>query len=216
MRPDGVGTAIRAGVTWAVALMVVACGSADTAPPALGQATSTVGTTTAAPPVTSTTAPPGDTTGTSLDGGRVEHPSGFEFDYPEGWVEAGATIATEFAAGAECAAAKIVDFEPPTDTGQGQAGFVLHSVVQVCAVPVDDETLDEFMAAVYPETISSFEVTEIGGRQAYRIVDGLGELAFAQNDSYRFQLVTTVVADPELEAIRIEQVDGILETLSFG
>jgi hypothetical protein len=86
----------------------------------------------------------------------------------------------------------------------------------VCAVPVDDETLDEFMAAVYPETISSFEVTEIGGRQAYRIVDGLGELAFAQNDSYRFQLVTTVVADPELEAIRIEQVDGILETLSFG
>jgi hypothetical protein len=161
------------------------------------------------------TAVPQPSTTRSSNGGRLDHPSGFSLEYPDGWAATGPVIATEFGANADCAAVEIVDFEPPTDGGEGQAGYVLHSVVQICAGRVDDLTLDAFMRATYAGSMDDFRPTDIGGLAAFEQVDGADRLAFAQNDEYRFQVLTTVVADPELDARRSEEVTAILATLSF-
>ncbi len=225
----GLGVGRRSALLLAAALLALAlvagCGdngatggsveppsTSEPGPAPAGGSTTTLraGTTTAPATSRPATTPPA-TTG----GGHLEHPSGFGFDYPKGWEEAGPSIASEFAAGAECAAAKIVDFEPPAGSGQGPAGFVLQSVVQICARPADGSTLDAFMQSVYPDSIGDFERTTIGGLDAYRLDLGTDSLAFVQSDRFRFQMYTSVAADPEHERTRIEEVRRIVESVSF-
>lgn len=123
-------------------------------------------------------------------------------------------IATEFGAGAECAAAKIVDYEPPADSGGAEAGSLLQSVVQICARPADGLSLDEFMAATYGGTVG-FEQTEIGGLKAYAQGNDFELIAFTQTEMYRFEVLTNVTAERTVDALRVTEVKGILATVRF-
>jgi hypothetical protein len=133
--------------------------------------------------------------------------------YPEGWHETGIVISTEFAGEAECVAALIVDQAPPSDPAQ--AGFVLQSGVQVCMKPVDGDSLDTYMESVYGSLASEFVRSDSSGIVEYRRNGSLESHAFAQTDSYRYQVTTFVTADPELEDERLAQVQHILESLTF-
>lgn len=223
VRQKGIGVSPSEGrrgkVWWCVAMgfvLVVTAGGCggddDSAPPpgtSVAPSTSTtvgnggVDTTTSHAPATATTVTPG--------GGRVER-SGVSFGYPDGWEEAGLTIATEFAADADCVAARIVDFEPPADSGQGQAGFMLQSVVQVCVQPAGNETLEQWLTSRYGGT-GSFVQTEIGGLRGYRNAQGLDVLTFAQSADHLFQVFTSVAADADVERIRIDQVEAIVDSM---
>ena len=145
--------------------------------------------------------------------GVIRHATGFSLSYPEGWHETGIVISTEFAGKAECVAALIVDQAPPSDPAQ--AGFVLQSGVQVCMKPVDGDSLDTYMESVYGSLASEFVRSDSSGIVEYRRNGNLESHAFAQTDSYRYQVTTFVAADPELEDERLAQVQHILESLTF-
>jgi hypothetical protein len=168
--------------------------------------------TTSSEPVAGTDATP--TSAPFLDG-RLVHPAGLTLEYPSGWTETGPTIASEFALGADCAATKIVDFEPPPDAGDAEAGFVLQSVVQVCARPAGGSTLDQFMDDTYGG-IEGFEPTEIGGEPAYRRGDPHESIAFVQRDEVRFEVLTSVAADRTLDGERADEVERIVESMGWG
>jgi hypothetical protein len=146
--------------------------------------------------------------------GTILHVPGFRLSYPEGWHETGIVISTEFATGAECVAALIVDQAPPSDPAQ--AGFVLQSGVQVCAKPVDGTSLDTYMESVYGTGVSEFVRGQSDEVVEYRRNSGLESHIFAQTDSYRFQVTAFVTADPDLEQERLAQVQEILDSLTFG
>jgi hypothetical protein len=178
--------------------------SADSTTPT--QSASTVRSTEATTQSTGTTPPTAS--------GTIGDVAGFNLDYPEGWHETGLVISTEFAAGAECVAALIVDQAPPTDPAQ--AGFVLQSGVQVCARPVDGDSLDTYMESVYGTAISEFTRSESDGVVEYRSDDGLESHTFAQTGSNRYQVTTFVTADPDLVEERLAQVQQILASLTFS
>ena len=172
---------------------------ADTTTPADGSnATRAPGTTTTTPP----SAP-----------GVIRHATGFDMSYPEGWHETGIVISTEFAAEADCVAALIVDQAPPSDPAQ--AGFVLQSGVQVCVKPVDGDSLDTYMESAYGSLASEFVRSDSSGVVEYRRNGSLESHAFAQTDSYRYQVTTFVTANPGLEEERLSQVQQILASLTF-
>jgi hypothetical protein len=160
--------------------------------------------------VTATTAT--NTTSPSTSG-TIRDVTGLSLSYPAGWHETGIVISTEFAAEADCVAALIVDQAPPTDPAQ--AGFVLQSGVQVCAKPLDGESLDTYMESVYGSAISGFTRSESDGVVEYRRNGGLESHALVQTDSYRYQVTTFVTADPDLEEERLAQVRQILASLTF-
>jgi hypothetical protein len=153
-------------------------------------------------------------TTTQSASGTIRHVTGFSLAYPKGWHETGIVISTEFATEADCVSALIVDQAPPTDPAQ--AGFVLQSGVQVCAQPVDGDSLDTYMESVYGTAISEFTRGECGEVVEYRSGDGLESHTFAQTDSYRYQVTTFVTADPDLEEERLAQVQQILASLTFS
>jgi hypothetical protein len=145
--------------------------------------------------------------------GVIRHATGFSLSYPERWHETGIVISTEFAIEAQCVAALIVDQAPPSDPAQ--AGFVLQSGVQVCAKPVDGDSLDTYMESVYGAAIADFTRGESDGVVEYHRNGGLESHAFVQTDSYRYQVTTFVTADPDLEDERLAQVQQILASLTF-
>jgi hypothetical protein len=166
--------------------------------------------------MTGTTGALGKTTSTtSLPGpGVIQDPTGFSMSYPEGWHEAEETLATQYSDGAQCVSALIVDDDPSSDTAQ--AGFLLQSLVQICAKPLGGQSLDEFMDSVYGADKGGFVNSELGGLPAYRFDEELQVLMFVQSDSYRFQVVGSVAAEPDLEAQRLEEVRQILDSVDFS
>ncbi len=166
--------------------------------------------------MTTTTGALGKTTSTtSLPGpGVIQDPTGFSMSYPDGWHEAGETLATQYSEGAQCVSALIVDDDPSSDPAQ--AGYLLQSLVQICAKPVGGQSLDEFMVALYGADKGGFVNSELGGLPAYRFDEEPQVLMFVQSDSYRFQVVGSVAAEPDLEAQRLEEVQQILDSVDFS
>lgn len=143
-----------------------------------------------------------------------EHRSGYSFSLPEGWeISDVALISTSFSADAECSGANIIDREPPS--GSGQAPFLFQSVFQVCARDTQGQSLDEFMESVYGQLEIEFVPVEVGGLSGYRFDQESSALIFAQTESHRFQLVTSVVAEPDLEALREDQVRRLIGSVDF-
>jgi len=225
---------------WAVVVLAVSCDDSPAAEPSQPTSTAaeTAAETTALPtsppstrarstaaPSTSTTRPTASSTeraitATTADmgstGARIVQADGVSFELAPGWERTGQVVATEFAAGADCVAATIVDFEPPTDPAAGgEAGFRLQSTVQVCSRPLDGRTLEEFLDDNYADR-SLFEPVRVGGLDGYGSTTGLDSLAFVQSDTRRFQIVTSVAADPELEQERLAQVVHVVNSVAFG
>ena len=147
---------------------------------------------------------------------RIVQDDVVSFALPPGWERTGQVVATEFATGADCVAATIVDFEPPTDpAAEGEAGFRLQSTVQICYRPRDSRTLEQFMDDTYGDD-SAFKPVRVGGLDGYRSATGLDSLAFVQTDTRRFQIVTSVAADPELEQERLAQIADVVNSVAFG
>ena len=224
---------------WAVVVLAASCDDSpveelsEPAATAAGTATDatrfpmtspSAGTRSTSAPSTATTRPtaasPGTAIGATTAGGGSTGPrmvghEGVSFELPPGWERTGQVVATEFAAGADCVAATIVDFDPPSDPAAGgEAGFRLQSTVQICSRPLDGRTLEEFMDGTYGDGWA-FEPVRVDGLDGYRSATGLDSLAFVQSDTHRFQIVTSVAADPQLEGERLGQVAAVVNSVAF-
>jgi hypothetical protein len=141
---------------------------------------------------------------------------GFRLTYPLGWKVVRQVVATEFAAGAVCKSVRIVDFEPPPDSGPGAQ--VLQSFVQLCWKRVSGgESLTEFVEKTYGDRASRLlERIELGRLSAYRTKGNrLNTTIFLQTDAHRLQIVAVVVAEPAKVSLRRAQVQRILESFSL-
>jgi hypothetical protein len=149
---------------------------------------------------------------------RLENPEvGYSLRYPADWRIAGQLVATEFANAARCESVRVVDAEPPADSGP--AAFVLRSFVQICAVPVTDGlSLDEFMGRTYGPALSGlFSPTPVGGWPGYRADGGASQsIIVLQTRGHRIQIVSGVTTRPDLAARRAAEVRAILDSLSFN
>lgn len=151
-------------------------------------------------------------------GGRLENAEvGYSLCYPADWGIAGQVVATEFAnAAARCESVRVVDAEPPADSGP--APFVLRSFVQICVLPVTDGlSLDEFMRRTYGPALSRwFSPTQLGGRPGYRADRGAAQtITVLQTRAHRIQVVSGVTTRADLGARRAAEVRAILDSLSF-
>jgi len=139
---------------------------------------------------------------------------GFRLTFPDDWQLRGQLVATEFAVGAECQSAEIIDFQPP----EGSTAMILHSLVQICARPREDAlTLEQFMRQTYSSLPGeTLEPVEFSGQPAYRTrKEGPDATMFVQTEDYRIQIVSAVAAEPEALPIRTAQVQAILETFTL-
>lgn len=221
MRGEGAVRGARRSLTWlAVVALVVVLQGCDAAPvPEVGTGDSPSATIATDPSMTAPSVAPSTTmatrASTSPEGpGLIRHPAGVTFLRPEGWHEAGATLGSAFATDADCRAAVIVDQEPPIDPGQ--AAFLLQSVVQVCAQPGDGRSLVAYLEAAYGTGLPGFSPATLGGLDGYRTGDGSNQLIFVQTDGARFQVATSVEAEPDLEEERTRQVSAILDSVDFS
>jgi hypothetical protein len=148
---------------------------------------------------------------------RLTDPSiGFSLCYPADWSVGVQVIATQFAVGARCRSVRVIDFEPPPDSGAAAA--MEQSLVQVCAKPLDaDDSLDQYMRRVYGDMLQhTFEITDLDGTPGYQsIARGQTRTIFAQCRSSMIQIVATVAASPEKAPERQEQVEKILESFDL-
>lgn len=198
-----------------LALVLVACGSSDPA----GSTTASIDAGQTTPPSTASTTKPTvdrETTATTLpaaEANTVRHPDGLTFEFPEGWEASQVELSTAFANGANCVSARIVDFQPPEDSGPSPG--ILHSVVQACSRPADGTSLEKFVSDVYGETSVMPVPVELAGTEGWEVDDGTGRIIYLQTDSHRFQIVTSVVAEPEVAPLRFAQVEEILQSVQF-
>lgn len=139
-------------------------------------------------------------------------PLPFTLDLPPGWSMAGPQLGTEFAQGAECAAAVVVDRDVPPDAGAS----VERSVVQVCWRPRGGATLGQFMADTYGPDLGGFEPTTLAGHPAYAVQRATSSTWFADGTQSRYQVATSVEASPALEGARLGDVDRILSSLTLS
>jgi hypothetical protein len=140
---------------------------------------------------------------------------GFSLAIPTGWKVTRQVVATEFAAEAACRSVRIVDFQPPPDSGPGAK--VLQSFVQICWRRLSGgESLARFVERTYGDRATElFERTELGGVAAYRTKgEGPNLTIFLQTGDHRIQLVASVVAEPTKRALRRAQVQRILASFS--
>ena len=140
---------------------------------------------------------------------------GFSLGIPPGWKVTGQVVATEFAAGAACQSVRIVDLQPPPDSGPGAK--VLQSFVQICWKRLSGgESFARFVEKTYGERATELlERTELDGVPAYRTKgDGPNLTIFLQTDDHRIQIVASVVAEPMERALRRAQVQRILASFS--
>jgi len=174
------------------------------------------------PPVSTRSPTPTDAAFTDATLGPASSPGfllltnpalGFRLNFPDDWQLRGQVVATEFAVGAECQSVEIIDFQPP----EGSTGLILHSLVQVCARPLEDAlTLEQFMRQTYSLPGEALEPVEFSGQPAYRSrQEGPDATIFVQTEDYRIQIVSAVAAEPEMFPIRTAQVQAILETFVF-
>jgi hypothetical protein len=142
---------------------------------------------------------------------------GFSLLYPGEWSVDGQVIATEFSSGAVCCSVRMIDFEPPPDSGA--AAPVEQSYVQVCAKPLElNDSLDQYMRRVYGESLDQiFVITDLNGTRAYQAKSqGRAQTIFAENQSGLVQIVTFVTAAPEQLPERQAQVETILGSVTLN
>ena len=142
---------------------------------------------------------------------------GLSLSYPPDWTVDGLVVATQFSAGARCRSVRIVDFEPPPDSGA--AAPLEHSYVQVCARPLaEGVSLDAYMQQTYGESLARrFAKTDLNGTRAYRSRgQGTSLVIYAQSGAGLVQIVTGVTAAPEHQASRRAQVERILGGLTLS
>jgi hypothetical protein len=151
----------------------------------------------------------------STGGILVDDEVGYSLSYPRTWKVAGALVATQFGAGADCRSVEIVDREPPPDAGPGAQ--VLSSLVQVCSRRLTDgPRLEEFLRRTYDEAIlARFRRTKVGGARAFTTGAAVNSITFLETDAHRLQVVTAVVADPAEREQRITEVEAVLESFSL-
>jgi len=148
---------------------------------------------------------------------HLEDPTvGFSLDYPPDWSVDGQAIATQFAVGARCRSVRIVDFEPPADSGA--AAPMEQSFVQVCAKPLDqNDSLDQYMHRIYGDSLEqAFVITDLNGTRSYQEKGkGRSRTIFTQNRIGLIQIVTAVATSPDKFSERQAQVERILESLAL-
>ena len=141
--------------------------------------------------------------------------AGYRLIFPDDWQLRRKVVATEFATTAECQAVEIVDYQPP----EGSAALILHSLVQICALPLEYAlSLEQFMLQTYGNlTGEPFVQVEFSGHPAYRSrKEGPDTTIFFQTEGYRIQIVSAVAAGPEVFSVRTAQVQAILESFTFA
>jgi hypothetical protein len=148
---------------------------------------------------------------------HLEDPAvGFSFYYPPDWSVEEQTVATQFAEGARCRSVRLIDFEPPPDSGA--AAPMEQSFVQVCAQALEkNDSLDQYMQRVYGESLKQiFVIADLNGTRTYQ-ANGRGQTKtiFAQTRSGLIQVVASVATSPEKFPERQAQVERILESLTF-
>lgn len=141
---------------------------------------------------------------------------GYSIGYPAEWQVGGYIQATEFANNAQCQSVVITDFQPPSESyGAAQ---MLRSLTQICVkLLTDDLSLDRFMQQTYSGTLlNQFQKTSLNGIPVYRAGSTVESTTiFLQTNKYRIQIVTSIVADPDKKAERVQQVQQILDSFSF-
>jgi hypothetical protein len=139
---------------------------------------------------------------------------GFSLSIPRGWKLTGQVVATEFAAGAACQSARVVDFQPPPGSGPGAK--MLQSFVQICWKRVrDGSSLDEFMRKTYGRRLSElFRQASVAATRAYstKVVNGSTTI-FLQTPTYRLQIAAAAVARSAKRDERLAQVQRVLASL---
>lgn len=142
---------------------------------------------------------------------------GLSLSHPPDWTVGGLVVATQFSAGARCRSVRIVDFDPPPDSGA--AAPLEHSFVQVCGRPLAaGVSLDAYMQQTYGEALArQFAQTDLNGTRAYRSRgQGTSSVIYARSGAGLVQIVTGVTAAPEHDAVRRAQVEGILGGLTLS
>lgn len=136
--------------------------------------------------------------------------------YPPDWTVDGVVVATQFSAAARCRSVRVVDFEPPADSGA--AAPMQQSLVQVCAQPKEQVgSLDQYMRRVYGESFDrTFALVELQGSRAYE-AKGTGSLRtiFAETHNDLVQIVAAIATSPEKFSERQTQVQKILRSLQL-
>jgi hypothetical protein len=108
----------------------------------------------------------------------------------------------------------VVDYQPPP--GSGPAGSLLHSLVQVCARPSGDSSLEQFMRHTYGDAFDDeFDATRVAGLPSYRSIEQDNSTIFLQTADHRLQIVTAVVAAPDKRPQRLADVRDILDRVAF-
>lgn len=160
----------------------------------------------------------GRTGAASTDWRQLSDPTlGLSLAYPPDWTVDGVVVATQFSAGARCRSVRIVDFEPPADSGA--AAPLEHSFVQVCGRPVAaGVSLDAYMRETYGESLAQrFVQMDLNGTRAYRSRGhDATRMIFARSTAGLVQIVAGVSSAPELEAVRRAQVERILGGLTLS
>lgn len=136
---------------------------------------------------------------------------GFTGATPPGWrVQQRGILGTQLQREAtECAAADIIDGPAGGDPG---APDQARALVQFCVVPRDDATgLSEWLVA--RGALGSR--TERHGNCTLAVVEGAAErwLAYAQSDTDRVEVATSVTTTPHLTQLRRTEVATFLRTL---
>lgn len=142
--------------------------------------------------------------------------TGYTLIHPRGWRPEGRVLATSFGIGAACRSVRVVDREPPPDSGGGSASL-LQAVVQLCARPLERpaSSLEEFLRRTYPPALrDQFVRTRVAGLAAFRSGDAADGLVLLQTRRHRIEIVTAVVADDAHRARRLAQVRRILRSLA--
>lgn len=160
---------------------------------------------------------PGEVSATPADWIFLEDPAvGVALFYPPEWSVEGPVAATQFAATARCRSVRMVDFEPPADSGA--AASVDQSYVQICVTPLSDgDSLESYMRRTYGESLARrFAKTDLNGACAYEDRGHtFSRTIFTRAGDRLIQIVTAVATVPERMADRKAQIERILGGLIF-
>ena len=157
------------------------------------------------------------TQATPSDWKHLEEPTvGFSLDYPPDWSLDGQVIATQFAVHARCRSVRIIDSEPPPDSGA--AAWIKQSYVQVCVKPLEqNDSLDQYMGRAYGELLNQkFVIMDLNGTRTYQVKgQGHAKTIFAETRKGLIQIVAFVTESPKKFTERNAQVEMILRSLTL-
>lgn len=167
------------------------------------------------PPAPTTTPPsPAPTTGVTPDTGPVPTTAvvvvapGVGLPVPAGWEADGLVLATEFATGASCRSAWVLD-QPEASPTSGSPSE-LRSLVQVCSVTIDDGlSLEQFLAARHGG-LDRFAPVTVDGCRGLRSSTGDQTTTYLQTGSHRIEVASAVATTTARRAQRLAEIDTAL------